>query len=153
MEIYFSNVFGIVRIFASSKIFEKPLTFECLFFLILFPYYENSLLICFGNCMVSVSPEIFKKSVNLKYLSFTVLFPYYGNPLFPCLGNCMDFCFKRKILKNPWLWNACVFSNFSLTTRIHFSHVLEIVWINSDSHVFGIAWVSISREIEECANM
>ena len=50
-EIRFSHVLIIAWIFDSRKIFQKPITFECLCFLILFPYYENSLFLCFGNCM------------------------------------------------------------------------------------------------------
>ena len=51
MEIHFPHVLGIVWISKSPKIFEKPITLECLCFPTLFPYYGNPLSPCFGNCM------------------------------------------------------------------------------------------------------
>ena len=38
--------------------------------------------------------------------------------------------------QNPYLWNICVFPQFSGTMGIHFSHVLEIVWISSSREMF-----------------
>ena len=128
-----------------------------------------------GIVCISASSKIFKKLINLKCLCFPILFPYYGNPLSRCVGKCTDFCFQQKIPETPWLWNVHVFPYFFLTVRIHFSHILGIVCINAThevckkpialeclcfpilfpynensvtSHVFGIVWVSISREIE-----
>ena len=66
MEIHFSRVFGTVWICASPKIFEKPITLECLFFPILSPYYGNSLSHVLGIVWISASPEILKKLINLK---------------------------------------------------------------------------------------
>ena len=147
---------------------------------VFFPYFPRIMGIHYFHVLeiiwISASPEIFKKPINLKCLCFPILFPYYANPLFLCVGDCMDFCFKQKIpetlnfemfvfshifsllweftflifwelyvlmphmkyVRNPQLWNVCVFPYVSLTMRIQFSHV------------FGIAWVSILREIEQC---
>ena len=33
-------------------------------------------------------------------------------------------------------WNVCVFPYISLTTRIHFSHILGIVWISASPKIF-----------------
>ena len=50
IEIHFSYVWGVGWISVSPILFEKPITFKCLFFPILFSFNENSLFPCFGNC-------------------------------------------------------------------------------------------------------
>ena len=49
--IHFSHVLKLVWFFASRERFKKLIIFERLCFPILSPYYENSLFLCFGNCM------------------------------------------------------------------------------------------------------
>ena len=117
MGFHFPHILGVVWICASPKIFEKPITLECLHF---FPYFSRIMEIHFSHVLVivwiSASSKIFKKAMNLKCLCFPILFPDYANPLFPFVGNCMDFCFKWKI---PETLNLEVFV---------FSQIFSLLW-------------------------
>ena len=148
MGIHFFYVLGIIWISTSPKIFEKTITLEFLFFTVIFPYYGNSLFPHFGNVWISTSSELFKKPINLKCL-FSHTFPVLWKSTFSMCWELHGFLLQAKNSRNPYLWNACVFPYFFLTVLIPFSHILGIVCINSThviSHVFGILWVSISRE-------
>ena len=73
MEIHCSHVLVTACISASSEKFQKHLNLKCLFFLILFPYYGNSLFSYFGNCMdFCFTQNIWE---TLKCLFF---FPYFS---------------------------------------------------------------------------
>ena len=79
---------------------------KSLCFLLLFPYYVNSLFPNFGIIWISALPKIFEKPITLKCLCFPIYFPYHGNSLFPYFGNCMDFCFP------PHSWETHYFGMF-----------------------------------------
>ena len=160
MGIHFSHILGIVWVSASPKIFEKPITLECLF-LFFFPYFSRIMGIHFSHVLeivwISASIKIFKKPINLKCLCFPILFPYYGNPLFSYVGNCMDFCFQQKV---PETLNFEMFM-FSYATHEVCKKPIALECLcfpilfpyYEDSviyHVFGIVLVSISREIDWC---
>ena len=129
MEIHFSHVLGIVSISALPKIFEKPITLECLFFSILVPYYENSLFPCFGNCLDNCFTQTHK--FEMFVFSHAFLIPWKS--------------FFFHILENAWisyekfkkpLALKFVFPYFSLTMGIHFSYILEILWISTSPEIF-----------------
>ena len=86
-EIRFSHVLKIAWIFDSRKIFQKPITFECLCFLILFPYYENSLFLCFGNCMDFCFRENMWETLDFGIFCLPIHFSYYQSSLSSCFGN------------------------------------------------------------------
>ena len=79
---------------------------KSLCFLLLFPYYVNSLFPNFGIIWISALPKIFQKPITLKCLCFPIYFLYHGNSLFPYFGNCMDFCFP------PNSWETHYFGMF-----------------------------------------
>ena len=64
MGIHFPHIFGIVRISVSSKIFEKPLTLEYLFFPYFFRIMGIQLSYFLEIVLISASPKIFKKPIN-----------------------------------------------------------------------------------------
>ena len=104
MEILFSHVFEIVWISASSKKFEKPITFECFF-----PYFFRIMKILFslGVVWISAASEIFKKVINLKCLCFSMLFLYYGIHFFHVLGNAWISASYKKFKKALTLKCLC----------------------------------------------
>ena len=57
-------------------------------------------------------------------------------PTFPIFWELYGFLLLPKYLRNPLLWNVCVFSYFSRIMEIHFSKVLGIVWISASSKIF-----------------
>ena len=133
MEIHFVHVLGTAWISVSHEIFKKPLILKLL---LRNSYYGNYFSHILGFLWISTSPKIFEKPVTLECLCFHILFLYYGNPLFPCFANCMDFCLTRNILETH-KFEMMVFSHtFSRTMEIHFSHVLEIVWISASPEIF-----------------
>ena len=77
----------------------------------------------------------FKKPLNLKWFCFPKFFPYYENSLFPYSENCMDFCFTQNIWETQ-NFRMFFFPYFSCIIGIHFSHVLEIVWISVSPEIF-----------------
>ena len=111
-EIRFSHVLKIAWIFDSRKIFQKPITFECLCFLILFPYYENSLFLCFGNCMDFASGKICEKLLTLAYFAS----PYFSRTIkvpFPHVLETILLMWKliKKIIsdaifKQTFMWSS-----------------------------------------------
>ena len=193
IEIQFSHVLGIAWNSASRKIFQKPVTLECLCFPTLFLYNGNQLYPSFRNCVdfpmfwelyaFLFNPKYFRNPWNwnvcvLQYIYRTleIHFPHvFGIAwISPCFRNCMDFCvtqnisenhefemfmfshsfpvlsksilhmfwelygflFHPKYLRNPWIWNVCVFPYFSHTMQIYFSHALGIVWISASRKIF-----------------
>ena len=123
MEIHFSYVLGIVWISVLPKIFEKPITLECLCLPTLFPYYGNPLSHVLGTIWISASSEIFKRPINLKYLYFGIPFPYYGNPLFQCFEflELYGFLLFVKYVWNTWPWNVLFSHTFPTLLKITFS--------------------------------
>ena len=151
MEIHFSHVLGIVWISASPKIFEKPITLECLYYPILFPYYENPLSQCFGKCMDFCFSQNIWETNKFEMFVFSYIFPVLWKPTFPMLWELyiqethkfeiflfsrtlgIDFphvlgivwiSASRKICKKPLTFEYSVFPYFSRTIGIHFPHVL-----------------------------
>ena len=133
------------------------------FFPILFPYYGNSLFPCFANCMdfcikrktsETLNFEIFvvvniyvRDKVLKKKNVFSHICPYYANSLFPYFGNSMDFCFNQNIWET--LESLLFFPYFSCIMRIHFSHVLRVVWVSASSKMFleNFPWNRVVRNI------
>ena len=138
MEIHFSQVLGIVWISASSKIFKKPINLKCLYFPILFPYYGNPLFPCVGNCIDFCFKLKIPETLNFEMLVFSHIFSLLWEFTFLIFWELYVLKPHMKYVRNPQLWNVCVFPYVSLTMRIQCSHVI------------GIVQVSISREIEEC---
>ena len=97
MGIHFSHILGTAWISASPKIFEKPITLECLFFPILSPYYGNSLFPYSGNCMdFCFTQNIYEThKFEMFVFSHTSFVPWKS--IFPYFLKCMDFCFKPNI--------------------------------------------------------
>ena len=105
---------------------------------------------------------------------FSLTFPVLCKFTFPIFWELYGFLLLPKYLRNPLLWNVCVFPYFSLAMGIHFFHILGIVWISASlkivekpitleclffpilfscimeihfSQVLGIVWISASSEI------
>ena len=142
---------------------------KCLCFPIFFLYYGNVFFPCFGNCMDFYFTQNVLETHNLGMFVFPHSFHVLWEHTFPMLQNFYGFLIRPKYLRNPWIWNVCVFLYFSCTMEIDFSHILGIEWINVSHkiyqkpialeclcfpirflYVFGIVWVSISHKIEEC---
>ena len=62
---------------------------------------------------------------------FSLTFPVLCKFTFPIFWELYGFLLLPKYLRNPLLWNVCVFPYFSLTMEIHFFHILGIVWISA----------------------
>ena len=107
IEIQFSHVLGIAWNSASRKIFQKPVTLECLCFPTLFLYNGNQLYPSFRNCVD-----------------------------FPMFWELSAFLFNPKYFRNPWNWNVCVLQYISRTLEIHFPHVFGIAWISVLPKIF-----------------
>ena len=71
MGTHFSHVLGIVWIFASSRIFKKPINLKCLCFSILFPYNGNPLFPCVGNCMDFCFKQKIPETLNFEMFVFS----------------------------------------------------------------------------------
>ena len=86
---------------------------------------------------------------------FSLTFPVLCKFTFPIFWKLYGFLLHRKYLRNPLLWNVCVFPYFSLIIGIHFFHILGIVWISASpkigkkpitlgclffSHTFPVLW-------------
>ena len=136
MEIHFCHVFGIVWISVSRKIFEKPITLECLCFPILFPYHGNPLLPCFWNCMDFCVTQNIWETYNFGMFVFSHTFPLPWKSTFPIFLELYGFLCHPKYLRNLQLWNVCIFPHFSHAVEIHFPHVLRIVWISVSPKIF-----------------
>ena len=67
---------------------------------------------------------------------FSHTFPVLCKFTFPIFWELYGFLLLPKYLRNPLLWNVCVFSYFSRIMEIHFSKVLGIVWISASSKIF-----------------
>ena len=134
MKIHFSNLLGTAWVSVSSKIFQKPLTLECLCFPIFFPYYGNSLFPYFGNCMDLCFTL---NSWETHYFGMFVLFPYFSRITgihFSHILGIVWISASSELFKKPI--NVCVFPYFSRIMEIHFSHVLQTAWISASSEEF-----------------
>ena len=101
MQIHFSHILEIVCISASRKIFEKPITLECLCFPIFFPYYGNSLFPCFGNWLDFCFKRKISETLNFEML---VCFPYFFLTLwihFPHIFGIICINATHEICKKP----------------------------------------------------
>ena len=67
---------------------------------------------------------------------FSYTFPVLWKSTLPMFWELHGFLFYPKYLRNPCIWNVCVFPYFSYAMEIYFRHVLEIVWISASSEVF-----------------
>ena len=67
---------------------------------------------------------------------FSLTFPVLCTFTFRIFWELCGFLFLPKYLRNPYLWNVCVFSYFSRIMGIHFSQVLGIVWISASYEIF-----------------
>ena len=112
MGIHFSYVLEILWIFASREIFKKPIIFECLYFPILFPYNENSLFPCFGNCMDFCFTQNKWVTLDIGIFCFPIFFSYYRNSLsLSFWSNTTNvktnkkFLFPVPILTQTFVWN------------------------------------------------
>ena len=92
------HILEFVWISASPKIFEKPITLECLCFSMFSLTMGIHFLLILEIVWISASFKIVEKHISLEcFFFFPIPFPYYENSLFPCSENCMDFCFIRII--------------------------------------------------------
>ena len=71
-----------------------------------------------------------------KSLCFLLLFPVPCKFTFPIFWEMYGFLLLPKYLRNPLLWNVCLFPYFSLTMGIHFFHILGIVCISASLKLF-----------------
>ena len=67
---------------------------------------------------------------------FSLTFPVLCKFTFPIFWELYGFLLLPKYLRNPLLWNVCVFPYFSRTNGIHFFNVLGIVWISASYEIF-----------------
>ena len=101
---------------------------ECLYFLIISPYYGNSIYPCFGNYVLEIvwifaSREIFKKFIIFECW-FSHTFPVLWESTFPMFWELYGFLLHAKYVRNPDF--GIFFSPyFFRTIGIHFPHVLE----------------------------
>ena len=102
---------------------------KSLCFLLIFPYYVNSLFPYFRNCMDCALSKIFEKAITLECLCFPRFFHVH-------FGNCMDFCFTQNSWESNYFGMFAFSQYFSRIMRNHFSHVLGIVWISASSEIF-----------------
>ena len=133
MEIHFSHILGIVWISASSEIFKKPINLKCLCFPILFPYYGNPLFPCVGNCMDFCFKQKIPETLNFEMFVFSHIFSLLWEFTFPIFWELYGFLLHPKYLRNFGMF--VFFPYFSRIMRIHFSHVLGIVWISASSKI------------------
>ena len=91
MEIHFSHVLGIVWISTSPRILKKPINFKCLCFPMLFPYYGNPLLPCFGNCMDFYFNQNIKETHKFEMSVFSQAFPALWKSTFPMFWKLCGF--------------------------------------------------------------
>ena len=106
------------------------------FFPILFPYYGNSLFPCFANCMDFCIKRKISETLNFEMFVFSHIFPLLWEFTFPIFWELYGFLLHPKYLRNPTLWNVCVFAYFSCIMKIQFSHVLGTAWISASSEKF-----------------
>ena len=67
---------------------------------------------------------------------FSYIFSLLWEFTFPIFWELYGFLLHPKYLRNPLLWNVCVFPYFSLTMGIHFFHILGIVCISASLKLF-----------------
>ena len=101
IAIHFLHILGIVWISASLKIVEKPITLECLFFPILFPYYGNSLFPCFGNCMDFCFTRNILETHKFEMFVFSHTFPVLWKSTFPMFWELHGYLLQAKNSRNP----------------------------------------------------
>ena len=109
---------------------------KSLCFLLLFPYYVNSLFPYFGNCMDFCFTQNIWETHYFGMFVFSHIFLYYGNSLFPYFGNCMDFCFTQNNGETHYFGIFVFFPYVYRIMEIHFSQGLGIVWISASSEIF-----------------
>ena len=107
---------------------------------------------------------------------FSHIFPLLWEFTYPIFWEFYGFLLHPKYLRNPSLWNVCVFPHFSCIMEIQFSHVLGTAWIFVSSakisealnfwnvcvfsyiyltmgihffYILGIIWISASPKIFE----
>ena len=134
MEIHFSQVLAIVWISASSKIFKKPTNLKCLCFSIHFPYNGNPRFPRIGYCMDFCIKRKILETLNFEMFLFSHIFPLLWEFTFPMFWQLHGFLLHPKYLRNFEMF--VFFPCFSRIMRIHFSHVLGIVWISASSKIF-----------------
>ena len=83
------------------KFCEAAKTTGNLCFLLLFPYYVNSLYPYFGNCMIFVSAKIFEKSITLECQFFPNTFPVLQEFHFLMFWELYAFLLHPKYFKKP----------------------------------------------------
>ena len=101
---------------------------ECLYFLIISPYYGNSIYPCFRNYVLEIvwifaSREIFKKFIIFECW-FSHTFPVLWESTFPMFWELYGFLLHAKYVRNPD-FGIFFSSYFFRTIGIHFLHVLE----------------------------
>ena len=74
--------------------------------------------------------------ISVFSLTFSVLCKF----AFPIFWELYGFLLLPKYLRNPLLWNVCVFPYFFFTMGIHFFHILEIVWISCSLKIVEKLW-------------
>ena len=97
---------------------------KSLCFFLIFPYYKNSHFPYFGSCMDCALSKIFEKPITLECLCFPNTFPVLWEFTFSMFWELYGFQLHPKYLRNPQIWNVCVFPYFTRTMEIHFSHML-----------------------------
>ena len=106
---------------------------ENLCFPILSPYYVNSIFPYFGNCMDFYFTKNIWETHNFWMFFFTHTFPLLWKFTFPIFWELYGFLLHSKYLRNPKIWNVCVFPYFSHTMEILFFCVLGTAWIPASS--------------------
>ena len=173
MGIHFSHILGIVWISASPKIFEKPITLECLCFPIFFSYYGNSLFPYFGNCMDFCFTQNSWETHYFGMFVFSHTFPVLWEFTFPHVLRIAWISASSEIFKKPinlkylcfpilspyygnplflCFWNCmgfCFTQNIWETQNfqmfVFFTYFSGIMRIHV-SHVLGTVWIFASWE-------
>ena len=101
-----------------------------------------------GNSWVLINAKSARQRRLWEISVFSLTFPVLCKFTFPIFWELYGFLLHLKYLRDPLLWNVCFFPYFSRIMGIHFSHVLEIVWISAKfemfvfSHTFPALWKS-----------
>ena len=100
MGIHFFHILEMVWISASLKIVEKPITLECLFFPILFPYNGNPIFSCFENCMDFCIKRKISETRNFEMFVFSHIFSLLWEFTFPIFWELYEFLLHPEHLRN-----------------------------------------------------
>ena len=113
-----------VWISASLKIVEKPITLECLFFPILFPYNGNPLFPCFENCTDFCIKRKISETLNFEMFVFSHIFSLLWEFTFPIFWDLYGFLLHPKYLRNFAMF--VFFPYFSVLSEFTFPMFWEL---------------------------